>query len=116
MIRCGLSLLVACLLLASAALRAADAQQTMATGNPRAGHDFALQTCTLCHLVSSRQQSPPRVAKGPTFSAIANTRSTTALSLQAFLTTPHPTMPNLVLSPDETANVIAYILSLRNHR
>ena len=26
---------------------------------------------------------------------------------------PHPTMPNFVLTPDETANLIAYIFSLR---
>lgn len=42
--------------------------------------------------------------------------STTALSLQAFLTTPHPTMPNIILSPKETADVVAYILSLRKQR
>jgi hypothetical protein len=30
-----------------------------------------------------------------------------------FFQSPHPTMPNLVLSPEETDNVIAYILSLR---
>jgi hypothetical protein len=37
----------------------------------------------------------------------------TATALYAFLTTPHELMPNLVLTPDEAADVIAYILSLR---
>jgi hypothetical protein len=36
-----------------------------------------------------------------------------ALSLQVFLVTPHPTMPNLVLTDSEAADVIAYILSLK---
>jgi hypothetical protein len=44
---------------------------------------------------------------------ISNTRGITATALRAFLTTSHPKMPNLILTPEETADVIAYILSLR---
>jgi hypothetical protein len=36
----------------------------------------------------------------------------TATALRVFLTTSHPKMPNLILTPDETADVIAYIVSL----
>jgi mono/diheme cytochrome c family protein len=85
-------------------------------GNPRAGRAFALQECTLCHVVSPSQLSPPRITRAPSFRDIARMSSTTGTSLQVFLTTPHPTMPNLVLNPNETANVIAYILSLRHQR
>jgi hypothetical protein len=42
--------------------------------------------------------------------------STTHLSLIVWLTNPHPTMPSLVLSPQEAADVIAYIQSLRDSR
>ena len=51
---------------------------------------------------------------GPAFRDIANTRGMTATALRVFLTTSHPKMPNLILTPTETADVIAYILSLRN--
>jgi hypothetical protein len=40
----------------------------------------------------------------------------TATALRVFLTSSHPKMPNLILTPEETADVIAYILSLREHR
>jgi len=48
------------------------------------------------------------------FSDIANTRGITATALRVFLTTSHSKMPNLILTPEETADVIAYILSLRS--
>lgn len=44
----------------------------------------------------------------------ANIRGITATALRAFLTRSHPKMPNLMLTQEETADVIAYILSLRN--
>lgn len=103
-------------LLLTAGAFAAGAQQDATGGNPRAGRVFALQTCTPCHVVSSRQSAPRRFADAPDFQAIANTKGTTAMSLQVFLFAPHPTMPNLILSPDEASNVIAYILSLRDRR
>ena len=34
--------------------------------------------------------------------------------LRVFLTTSHPKMPNLILTPEEIADVSAYILSLRH--
>jgi len=82
-------------------------------GNPKAGRDFALRNCTGCHVVSARQLTPPGVANAPSFQAVANMRSTTEMSLHAFFSTPHPKMPNFILPPNEEADVIAYILSLR---
>ena len=58
-------------------------------------------------------RSSRHVTQDATFSAIAAMQSTTALSLDVFLRTSHPTMPNLVLSGTDRDNLIAYILSLR---
>jgi len=99
--------------LATLPLAEAEAQTSAMTGNPRAGRAFALQVCALCHVVAPGQLTPPRLTTAPTFRSIANLPSTTALSLQVFLVTPHPTMPNLVLTDSEAADVIAYILSLK---
>jgi mono/diheme cytochrome c family protein len=82
-------------------------------GDPATGQAFALQACTPCHVVSRRQVSPPRFAVAPSFDAIANAPTTTPSGLHAFLSTPHPTMPNLILSPEEQRNVIGYIMSLK---
>jgi cytochrome c len=93
-------------------IAAADAAgQT--TSDPAAGHAFALQVCTPCHVVAA-DQTAPRAKIGPEFHAIANTRAMTETSLNAFLSTPHPTMPNLILSPKEKDDVIGYILSLHD--
>jgi cytochrome c2 len=107
------SLVVALAALLSVAASAATAQDSTLGGDPQAGHAFALEVCTPCHVVSSRQLAPTRFAIGPRFDAVANSPGMTATALKAFLATPHKTMPNLILAPDESADVIAYILSLR---
>ena len=76
-------------------------------GNPAAGKQLAEATCLECHGAQNTSR------KAPTFSAIAAMPSTTAQSLNVFLRTSHPTMPNLILSGSESDNLIAYILSLR---
>jgi hypothetical protein len=53
-------------------------------------------------------------AIGPANGHIANTRGMTATALRVFLRTSHPKMPNLILTPEQTADVITYILSLRD--
>jgi hypothetical protein len=65
--------------------------------------------------VEAREPSPRRIEIGPAFRDIANTPGMTATALRVFLTSSHPKMPNLILTPEETADVTAYILSLRDH-
>ena len=75
-------------------------------GDPAAGKQLAEATCLGCHGANAPH-------KAPAFSAIAAMSSTTAKSLQVFLRTSHPTMPNLILSDTDRDDLIAYILSLR---
>jgi len=79
-----------------------------------AGHAFAREACSACHVVEPEQQKPRLVVIGPAFRDIANTRSMTTTALRVFLTTSHPKMPNLILTPQEIVDVSAYILSLRD--
>jgi mono/diheme cytochrome c family protein len=83
-------------------------------GAVAAGRAFAHEACNACHVVEANQRAPRRIVIGPAFRKIANTRGITATALRVFLTTSHPKMPNLILTPEETADVIAYILSLRD--
>ena len=76
-------------------------------GDPAAGKLLAERTCLECH---GAQNAPH---KAPAFSAIAAMPSTTVQSLDVFLRTSHPTMPNLILSGADRGDLIAYILSLR---
>jgi hypothetical protein len=63
------------------------------------------------------EEGPSRmIVIGPAFREIANTPGMTARAIRVFLTSSHPKMPNLILTPEEIADVSAYILSLRDHR
>lgn len=89
-------------------------QDATARGDARTGRSFALDNCRPCHVVAPTSSSSVRFANAPEFRAIANRANTTQLGLTVWLTNPHPTMPTLVLSPQEARDVIAYILSLRD--
>lgn len=78
----------------------------------QAGLMIAETWCANCHTVVAGQQTRSSDAV-PSFVRIAAMRSTTEMSLAAFLTTPHGRMPNFTLSRAEIADVSAYILSLR---
>ena len=78
-------------------------------GDPAAGADLARGVCAQCHLVSEDQMVDPGI--GPSLLEVAEHPATTELSLRAFLQTPHPTMPNLRLTLDETDDIIAYLLA-----
>jgi mono/diheme cytochrome c family protein len=81
-------------------------------GDAIKGRDYAAQVCARCHAITGDAgRSPsPRVA---TFPTIANTPGMTAQALSIWLTTSHPTMPNLIIELEDRRNVIAYIVSLR---
>ena len=85
-------------------------------GDPDKGRRFALENCRPCHVVARDQSSPVRFADAPAFAAIANAAAATPAGLNVWLTNPHPSMPSLVLTPAESADVIAYIMSLRDRR
>ena len=83
-------------------------------GDIAAGHSFAREACKICHVVGPEEEAPRTLDIAPAFRAVANTPGMTATALRVFLTTSHPKMPNLILKPGQTADVIAYILSLRD--
>ncbi len=81
-------------------------------GDPTEGRALARVWCSSCHIVEPEQRHAGNDAI-PGFPAIAQMPSTTAMSLQAFLQTSHPPMPDVVLNRRQIGDVVAYILSLR---
>jgi mono/diheme cytochrome c family protein len=101
--------ILAVLFLCAAAIGPAGAEQQP---NPRIGERLARQWCASCHLVVSDQRTPaPDTA--PPFASIAARPNMTAGVLRTIIQMPYPRMPQIALSRDEVAHVIAYILSLK---
>jgi len=94
------------------ALVAGGLSASAATGaeiDTKAGESIAHTYCAACHDVGPTQAH----AVPPTFFELAQDPATTETSLRFLLTHPHEAMPNLRLNADETAEIIAYVLSLR---
>src|SRR5437016_385838 len=81
-------------------------------GDLTAGVAMARQVCSECHAVVKGQGRSPN-SRSPTFVELANAPGMTAMALTVALTTPHAGMPMFVLTVDQRANIIAYILSLK---
>jgi mono/diheme cytochrome c family protein len=72
------------------------------------GEIIAKRWCAACHLVAPDQKQANSDA--PSFAAIAHKKSSKALT--AFLTDPHPKMPDMNLTRSEIADIVTYIKSL----
>jgi mono/diheme cytochrome c family protein len=81
-------------------------------GHSGAGLVAARRLCSQCHAVE-RAQAPSPEKDAPPFQNIAATPGMTTTALSAALNTSHQTMPNIILEPEEKADIIVYILSLK---
>jgi mono/diheme cytochrome c family protein len=91
---------------------AAQNVQAQGVGDLRTGRALARQVCAECHAVRRGDARSPN-SNSPSFAAIASTPGMTATALNVFLHTSHRSMPNLILTADQTNGIIAYIISLK---
>ncbi len=82
-------------------------------GDTARGQAYAEANCAECHEVRAGHYDSPW-PESPPFEDIANDPGMTELALFAFFRTPHPSMPNLIVPPDDIADLTAYLLSMRN--
>jgi mono/diheme cytochrome c family protein len=99
------------LFLALGAMAAAPVQAQPA-GDSAHGLALARQVCSECHATQAEQLRSPN-PKAPTFVELATTPGMTNTALSVALTTPHAGMPMFRLSAEQRADIIAYILNLR---
>ncbi|UPT61446.1 MAG: cytochrome c [Hyphomonadaceae bacterium JAD_PAG50586_4] len=81
-------------------------------GDPTLGLRYAEQSCASCHAVAAGRSLSPNPS-APAFDAVANTPGMTAIALNAWLHTPHPSMPNLIVDPDRIDDLSAYLATLK---
>jgi mono/diheme cytochrome c family protein len=72
---------------------------------------LAQQVCSECHAILKDEVRSPN-PRAPTFAELASTPGMTRAALSVALTTPHAGMPMFRFTPNQRADVIAYILSL----
>jgi len=87
---------------------------TLSEDSVAAGHRLAEAWCKECHAIEAIP-TRPATSTAPDFADIAGHPSTTALSLKVFLRTSHPSMPNIVIAPDQADELVDYILSLKRN-
>ncbi len=102
-------LAILALFLLFASLSGVAAQQE---GDPHQGAAYAKRNCANCHAIANEKASP--VPTAPRFKHVAKTSGMTAMALMVWLQTSHPTMPNIIVEPNDMRNVVAYILSLKD--
>ena len=82
------------------------------TADAAAGEAYAEKVCAPCHAIHRTGLSPEPTA--PPFRTVAATPGMTETALRVWLSTSHPTMPNIVVEPQDMDNVIAYISTLKD--
>lgn len=85
------------------------------TSDAERGKSYARRVCAECHEVEPGIPAGPHAA-APDFTAIAATPGMTAMALNVWLTTSHPTMPNLVIPQTAKEDLVAYFAALRAAR
>jgi mono/diheme cytochrome c family protein len=98
--------------LAVICLGAAPSSAQSLMGDAARGYEFAKARCVDCHMIEKGIVGRGRM-NAPAFQSVANDPAATEMSLRVFLRSPHAKMPNLVLSEQESDDVVAYILSLK---
>jgi mono/diheme cytochrome c family protein len=100
------SLILVLLSVSAPAVRAQEA------GDRQRGLSLARQVCSECHAIEVQQVKSPN-PRAPTFPELASTPGMTNAALTVALTTPHAGMPMFRLTAEQRADIIAYVLGLR---
>ena len=79
--------------------------------DPDQGETLVKRWCAGCHLVAGDQKTATTDA--PPFAAIARRPDFDPAKIEFFLRDPHPKMPNMTLSRPESADIAAYIATLK---
>lgn len=76
------------------------------------GEALAVERCAGCHAVAGGDFSSPNYV-APPFQSFADRADMTPTALRVLLATPHRTMPNIIVAPEEIDDLAAYVDSLR---
>jgi mono/diheme cytochrome c family protein len=101
-----------CLVAACAGQPASEVAPSADDGSASRGVAYARRICAECHAVEAGQSRSPD-PYAPAFEVIANTPGMSAIALNAWLHSPHPSMPNLEVDSRSRNDIAAYFRSLQ---
>lgn len=81
----------------------------LAAGDATEGRRIAAQWCTSCHVTTAKGTGADAA---PPFAVLASNPAKTEAYLKAWISNPHPPMPNFNLSRQTIDDLVAYIRSL----
>jgi len=102
-----------CLAVVASLLATASPASAQDAGDRDRGLAYAQKVCAECHAVRSGQKLSPHLGVA-SFQTIANTPGMTGTALAVWLRSTHKNMPDIMIDPQDRADVIAYILSLKD--
>ena len=76
------------------------------------GRAYARAICSDCHVVEPSQESVAFI-HSLSFEQIVTDSRMTEIAIRAFLQTPHVVMPDIILTRDQTDDLLAYMMSLK---
>jgi mono/diheme cytochrome c family protein len=77
----------------------------MDIGDARKGLNYAREVCAACHNVQPSDAASPN-SKAPPFKRITNAPGMSVTALTVWSRTTHPTMPNLIIEPNDMDDLI----------
>lgn len=78
------------------------------------GMDYAQRRCATCHAIAPNETRSP-IPFAPSFDVVANTPGMTPTALNAWLHSPHQTMPQLNVPSRDLDDISAYLATLSRH-
>lgn len=78
------------------------------------GRRIAQTVCAECHQVDANPATNSPNPAAPRFADVARMPSTTELAIRVFLSSPHSSMPDIILRAEEIDSITAYILGFAN--
>jgi mono/diheme cytochrome c family protein len=107
--------LVHLIVVAAALIALPGAARAVELGSEGLGKAFAAKACAECHDIEPGGSLSPN-PESPSFQEVADSIGMSPRALAVWLRSSHPTMPDIILSDEDTDNVIAYIMSLKTPR
>lgn len=87
--------------------------EAIESGDAIRGFAFAQRNCATCHAITAGDAWSPNPL-APSFQTVADTPGMSGRAVNVWLASEHPSMPHLIVAPEDGDDVWAYMQTLRS--